>query len=184
MAIPCGIIVPMVIKNNSHDAGCVLRDAGLGNEDCPIFADCSALSASGARQAQDLKFKAQGWGREVDGDAEFEVLRLRANFGAEEHPEGWTPNGGDNIQGPRSKVHKANIEHPRTGAWRSKDGVPGWVTLRVLRPVWRWLFTFCHRCSHSSALFTTKILFGAPTPVREGSGQEKDATRVNYLKLA
>ncbi len=70
----------MVNKNNNHDACCELRDAGLGSEESPILAGCSARGAGAGAQdgeVQSPMSKVQSRGA---GEVEFEGLRSKTAF--------------------------------------------------------------------------------------------------------
>ena len=98
--------VKLKIKNEDEDGK-------WGNEESPRSAGGSAPYAFGAERVQSLKIK-------VDPVRNFEDLRLNTTYCAEEHPEGWTPNGEGNVKGPMSKVQgNLNVHMTR---WRLSGG--------------------------------------------------------------
>jgi hypothetical protein len=84
----------MVNKNNNHDAGCAVRDAGCEGEESSMIADGLARRAQDLGWVQSLKFEVQSREVEIAGGAEFEDLRLKTAFRVEEHAKAWTPYGG------------------------------------------------------------------------------------------
>ncbi len=84
----------------------------MGSAEKPMVAGCSAQGAEGAGRNGDVQSPESKVQSQVAGEAEFAFLRSKTSFRVEGHPEGWTPNGKGNVQGPSSKVQKANIEHP------------------------------------------------------------------------
>ncbi len=76
----------------------------MGSEEKPMVAGCSARGAEGAGRDGDVQSPGANGQNRAAGEAEFEDWRLKTSFGVEEHPEGWTPNGGENVQGPMTKA--------------------------------------------------------------------------------
>jgi hypothetical protein len=99
-------------------------DGKWGNEDSPMLAGCSARAAEGAGrdgEVQSPKSKVQS---HVAGEAEFEFLRSNMNCRVEEHPEGWTPNGERNVQGPMPNVQSWGTETLSAFGYGWTVGVP------------------------------------------------------------
>ncbi len=109
--------VKLTIKNEGEDGK-------WGNEDSPMLAGGSARGAEGAGRDGDVQSQKSKVQSHDAGEAEFEDWRLKTDFRAEGHPEGWTPNGERNVQGPMSKVQSWGTETLSAFGYGWTVGVP------------------------------------------------------------
>jgi hypothetical protein len=70
----------MVNENNSHDAGCVLRDAGCEGMESPVFTGGLARLSEGAGQVEEVQSPKSKVPSRIVRKAEFEGLRSKTIF--------------------------------------------------------------------------------------------------------